>query len=179
MDFLKEFFEWLMKLGGVDRSTPAKEENIDPEKPKGPELSPAYLIALKEKGVKEIAGSLHNDRILQYHATAGGHSTDEIAWCSSFMNFCHLAANLSRTGSAAARSWAGISEDVTDNPRTSDILVFAKIGDDWRGHVTFYVGEDETYWYTFGGNEKDQVKSSRFLKSGGSYRLLSIRRVSK
>ena len=44
-------------------------------------------IALGELGEKEIKGSQHNERILEYQETTGlNFGSDEIAWCSIFAN---------------------------------------------------------------------------------------------
>jgi hypothetical protein len=49
----------------------------------------AYDIATQELGVAEIYGDVHNKRILEYHqATRLKATTDEVAWCASFVNWC-------------------------------------------------------------------------------------------
>jgi len=51
----------------------------------------AYEIAKLEIGVKEIEGSKHNQRILEYHSTCIlNATTDETPWCSAFINWCFL-----------------------------------------------------------------------------------------
>lgn len=55
----------------------------------------AYKIARAEKGVHEIAGVKHNDRILDYHqATTLKAQADEVSWCSAFVNWCYIQAGL-------------------------------------------------------------------------------------
>ena len=68
-----------------------------------------YAIAQEELliGVTEDPQPGHdNPRIRLYHGTtSGGAMPDEVAWCSSFVNFCVEQAGLSGTDSKAARSW--------------------------------------------------------------------------
>jgi len=65
-----------------------------------------YNVALKERGVTEIRGNKHNDRILEYHQASNlKATTDEIAWCSSFVNWCLTQAGFFNPHSAAARSY--------------------------------------------------------------------------
>jgi hypothetical protein len=59
-----------------------------------------------------IAGVEDNPRIREYHAaTAMGEKSDEAAWCSSFVNWVLMKADIKRTHSAAAASWAGWAGD--------------------------------------------------------------------
>lgn len=63
-------------------------------------------IARGETGQREVAGSRHNGRILEYHATTTlGARSDETAWCSSFVNWTMEKAGHRGTDSAAAISW--------------------------------------------------------------------------
>lgn len=51
------------------------------------ELPEHLKIAMKELGVRELAGSKHNPRIIEYHkATSLKATQDEVSWCSSFVN---------------------------------------------------------------------------------------------
>ncbi|ATU91532.1 hypothetical protein B5P45_06805 [Phyllobacterium zundukense] len=69
----------------------------------------AYQIARDEllMDIAEFPGESHNNpRITLYHSTTtGGAAPDEVAWCSSFVNFCVERAGLQGTDSKAARSW--------------------------------------------------------------------------
>jgi hypothetical protein len=67
--------------------------------------APWFTIANAEKGV--IANRRpgeHNDRILQYHKTTTYKATtDEVAWCASFINWC-----LIQAGKRGCNSHAGV-----------------------------------------------------------------------
>jgi uncharacterized protein (TIGR02594 family) len=124
-----------------------------------------YLIARKEIGVKEIVGSKHNPRIIEYHATTTlKATTDEVPWCSSFVNWCISKAGYTPTRSAAARSWATWGQRI-DKPVKGCIVVMTRDG---GGHVGFYESEAEGIVRVLGGNQANGVnvrpyKSERIL----------------
>src|SRR5687767_7016109 len=63
-------------------------------------------FARREIGVRETGGSAHNPRIIAYHAmTSLKATTDETAWCASFVNWCLWQAGVVGTNSAAAASF--------------------------------------------------------------------------
>lgn len=137
-------------------------------------------------GVAEVPGAGANPRILLYHGhTSLKATSDEVSWCSSFVNYCVDTAGLDGTHSAAARSWHddGWGTEVTADPREGDIVVFSRTGGGARpgsGHVGFWVGASDTHISLLGGNQGDRIKIASYPKNGkqGSftYRLLSIRR---
>ena len=92
-------------------------------------MSRLLEIALGEYGVSEIAGGKHNERILEYSKEIGLDwvETDELAWCSIFMNWCCKMAGVDRSGKPNARSWLTVGEEVLDGPKQGDLAVF------WRG----------------------------------------------
>ena len=152
-----------------------------------PGASP-YDIAQQELalGIAEIQGTASNPRILMYHNHTSLKATnDEVAWCSSFVNYCVDTAGLIGTHSAAARSWhdQGWGSDVTANPRVGDIVVFSRRGQADQGnggHVGFWIGDNATHVTVLGGNQSNCVRISSYPKNGQlgefHYNLLSIRR---
>lgn len=133
-----------------------------------------YQIALNEEGVKEIAGAKHNSRILEYHKACDlKATTDEVAWCSSFVNWVMLTSGLPRTNKANARSWLTYGQDVTKKPEVGDICVFWRgKKNSWTGHVGFFAGESDTHILVFGGNQNNKVCFQKYPR----VQLLSIRR---
>lgn len=132
-----------------------------------------YGFAKVEWGVKEIYGKKHNPRVLEYHASTGGFDTDEVAWCSSFVNWCIAKAGVRGTRKANARSWMnwGVA---TNNPQIGDIVVFyrgKKSG--WMGHVGFYAGERGGKILVLGGNQNNSVCYQYYGKS----KLLGYRKL--
>lgn len=124
-----------------------------------------YEIAKQEVGAKEVPGPQHNKRILEYHATTTlKATTDEVSWCSSFVNWCVTQAGLKGTDSAAARSWLKWGTPV-DTPREGDIVIFSRGSNPQSGHVGFYIETIGETIKVLGGNQGDQVKVSNYLKS--------------
>lgn len=123
-----------------------------------------FEIAQGELGVKEISGDKANARIVEYHSHTGLKATsDEIPWCSAFVNFCVDKAGLEGTHSAAARSWLQWGRPVEP---TEGCIVVMKRGDNpAQGHVGFYAGENATLIRVLGGNQHDSVCYSWFPKT--------------
>jgi len=133
-----------------------------------------YQIAMKELGVKEVVGKNHNPRVIQYHdATSLDATSDEIAWCSSFANWCMKQAGIKGTNSASARSWLNWGKKVIV-PEVGDVVIFWRgKKDGWQGHVAFFSSEDSKYVTVLGGNQSDSVCYAKYPKS----QLLGYRRA--
>lgn len=55
----------------------------------------AYEVAKTQIGIAEIAGDGHNKKILEYgQSTDVQADTDEIPWCSNFVNWCYIIAGI-------------------------------------------------------------------------------------
>lgn len=130
-------------------------------------------IAFSQHGVAEIKGPRANPKITAYHATTTLRaSSDEVPWCSAFMNWCMLTARLKGTGSAKARSWLHWGIPLTF-PRLGCIAVFRSPA---RGPEAGHVG---IYWmersageiWLYGGNHDNCVG----LKSYSRLDLLGYR----
>lgn len=122
-----------------------------------------YQIAKQELGVHETPGSAATQRIIEYHATTTLKATsDEVSWCSSFVNWCVVQTGLKGTNSAAARSWLDWG-NVVDQPLEGDIVIF-KRGATPSGHVAFFVKSSGDLVYVLGGNQSDQVKISAYKR---------------
>ena len=118
-------------------------------------------IAENERGVKEMAGAAANPRIIEYHATTKLKATsDEVPWCSSFVNWVMSQAKYPRTSSAAARSWLEYGRETL--PHMGAIAVFRRKG---GNHVGFYVGETPTAVRVLGGNQSNEVNVRLYRKS--------------
>lgn len=102
--------------------------------------APRWLdIARGELGTREIRGSQHSARVLEYHqATSLKARDDETSWCSSFVNWTMQRAGVQGTGSAAARSWLAWGQVVpkqADQVRPGDVIVFPRGNNPRQGHV--------------------------------------------
>lgn len=132
-------------------------------------MPPWMAVALREVGERERAGSEENPRILQYHATTTLKATsDEVPWCSSFVNWVMARTQMERTNSAAAKSWADWGYAL-EKPIYGALVVLSRSG---GNHVGFFVDEDKKgNWILLGGNQGNAVNQSSYPKS----RVLSVR----
>ena len=133
-----------------------------------------YRIAHREmaSGVDEVLGpDRHNPRIVEYHqATSLRATDDETPWCSSFVNWCMLKAGVSRTNSAAARSWLRWGQEI-EAPEKGCVVVFSRPPSPTSGHVAFFEALRGERILVLGGNQSNQVNVSSYPAS----RLLSYR----
>lgn len=133
-------------------------------------------IAQGYMGEKEISGSKHNPKIIEWFDMVGHGwvKDDETAWCAAFVGAVLEEAGYKGTGSLAARSYLKWGKKV-EKPSYGDIVVFwrgSKNG--WQGHVAFYVKETANYVYVLGGNQSNSVNIARYPKS----RVLGYRKPS-
>lgn len=124
-------------------------------------MSTLLQIAFVELNTKEIQGSVHNPRIVEYaeRSNLAGIKDDETPWCSTFVNFVCDEANLPKTNRANARSWLQVGRSV-DDPEPGDIVIFWRESPhSWKGHVGFFLGfnTDNTKVFCLGGNQGNKV----------------------
>ena len=123
---------------------------------------PWLEIAKGELGVHETPGPEATARIVEYDQTTTLKATsDEVPWCSSFVNWCLAQVEVEGTNSAAAISWAEWGQE-TDSPMPGDITVFQ-----WASgghHVAFFVSynAETDVVQVLGGNQHDKVCYANF-----------------
>jgi len=105
--------------GDVGRLISANTSSDSADTAAGSPASDAWMsIAEAELGTAEVAGTARNQRIIAYHsATSLEAKSDEVPWCSSFVNWVMRQAGYTSTNSALARSWLGWG--VACGPRTA------------------------------------------------------------
>jgi len=133
--------------------------------------------ALSQYGTKEIEGSLHNDKIVNYFHEIGHEwvKDDETAWCSAFLNWVAKTSGYEYTGKLNARSWLDVGDTIWV-PEVGNVVIFWRVSVyDWRGHVGIYIREDENHIYTLGGNQSNEVRISKYPKN----RVLGYRKLNK
>lgn len=132
-----------------------------PEKPIG---LPWIVTAKSLIGVEEDTGSGSNDDILSWAEVVGvddDYNNDSIPWCGLFTGYCF---SFNRIKPPATPLWAlswntwGIK---LSEPAYGCVMVFKRDG---GGHVGFYVGEDDDYYFILGGNQSDAVNIKRLEK---------------
>ena len=145
--------------------------------------APWYDIAKAELGVRENGKvNKHNKRIIEYHSTTTlGAKTDEIPWCSSFVNWIITQSLYKGTNNALAKSWLNWGVKVT-TPIQGDIVIIKKkvkstdknTGSSTGYHVAFFDSKTTTHIRLLGGNQRDSVKYSTFNLS--RYEVKGFRR---
>ncbi|RIK82104.1 MAG: TIGR02594 family protein [Planctomycetota bacterium] len=150
-----------------------------PTSPAKPVGEPAWMqIARREIGVRETAGAAHNPRVIEYHgATSLKATTDETAWCASFVNWCLKQAGVMGTNSAAAASFVTWGKQTAPQPGAVCVIYNAAAANSSLSrsgnHVGFLVEETPNAYVLLGGNQSDSVKISNFGK--GKWRLKAMR----
>jgi uncharacterized protein (TIGR02594 family) len=134
-------------------------------------------IATSQIGIKEINGEEDNPQILKYATDTGigGISNDEIAWCSTFINWCAKEAGLPMSGKANARSWLAVGSGPL-HPEPGDIVIFWRESiHSWKGHVGIFLGysDDATRVFCLGGNQSDAVNIADYDVN----KILGFRRI--
>lgn len=138
-------------------------------------ISLTYLTALNEIGVKELPGRLNSPRILEYLQSCEYYElSDEVPWCSAFVNWCFKQHSVPRTNSTLARSWEKWGKKAK-SPKRGDIVIFKSNKNKWAGHVGFFVKEDHDRIWLLGGNQRDEVCILPYLKKGSMLELSDIR----
>lgn len=119
------------------------------------------IKAISQLGTKEISGPEDNPQIVQYAKETGikGIDNDDIAWCSTFVNWCAKKTKLAYTGLPNARSWLGVGI-TPEHPEPGDVVIFWRESVlSWKGHVGIFMGfnHDASRVFCLGGNQGDTV----------------------
>ncbi len=134
-----------------------------------------FLLAMEFYGLKEIVGAEDNPTIVNWFRDIGHGwvKDDETAWCSCFINWLAWKLDLERSGKLDARSWLQVGTAI-ETPELGDVLIFWRVSvTSWKGHVGLYAGEDENYYYVYGGNQGNQANIKPYPKN----RFLGARRL--
>lgn len=131
-----------------------------------PVLPPWFLHAqtYERAGVMEIPGPENHPTILSFYAytTLKGSKLakdESTPWCSAFACAVMEQSGIKSTKSAAARSWLGWGETLTE-PRLGCIVVSERKdpGNAAAAHVAFYAGNiDGVVYASLGGNQSNRV----------------------
>ena len=136
---------------------------------------PWLPIAYAEFGTREIPGTKHNPRIVEYLMStdlAQKYSSlpDETDWCAGFVNWCIEKAKLPSTNSALVNPWRNWGK-ASNPPKRGAVITF--LWDDGWAHVSLYLGEVGNYVICLGGNQSDAVWFSVYHKKYvTSYRVM-------
>lgn len=134
---------------------------------------PWMSVAMGELGVREVVGSRHNPRILEYFTAVRGHiRDDETAWCSAFANWVIRETGLEGTRRGNARSWAtwGTQLPLEALPYGAIAVLWRGSPSSWKGHVAFYAGTEGGDLVLLGGNQGNAVCLKKYPRN----RLLAL-----
>lgn len=162
--------------GGVTTASTYASTNNGPPPPAVPGGGDWMRIARSQEGVTEISGAGNNSRVSDYHAsTSLGRASDDIPWCSSFVNWAMEKAGYTGTNSAMAASWKSWGHGVNlSDARPGDIVVLDRgTADTSDDHVGFFVRSGNGTITLLGGNQSNQVKESTYSIAGAG---ISVRR---
>lgn len=163
-------------------------------RPSAPASSGVMLPWLEEAkhlvGTKEVLGEKSNPDILDWAKDLDiSYRGDDVPWCGLFVAHCIGATLTQETlpgNPLGARQWERFGD--ATSPREGAVLVF------WRespasgkGHVGFYLGEDDTAYQVLGGNQsnsvcltwisKDRLRQARWPSSGASLATSPVRKT--
>lgn len=151
----------------LERGLTSKDSIVEPIAPDFTR-APWMTIAMREIGQAQLPNSMHNQRILQYHSTTTlGATSDETAWCSSFVNWCLREAGLPGTKSAAANSW--LHWGSMCGPAVGAITIIYEFDPPQSRsgyHVGFWIEDAGRNFRLLGGNQSKMVRISAYPKSG-------------
>ena len=127
---------------------------------------PEYVkIALKEIGAKEIKGSVHNPRVVEYQKTTSGkYSDDETPWCGAFISWVMKTAGIQHNIKIPerAKEWKAFGVQ-TLNPVVGSIAIKDRVG---GGHVCIVIGGSiNGRLLCVGGNQNDEVNIAQYKRS--------------
>ncbi len=105
----------------------------------------------------------------------GLEASDEIPWCSAFVNAVAWLMDLPRTDSATARSWLKVGTPVSLDQAICgfDVVILERGNDGVSGHVGFYMSHTDTKVRILGGNQGNAVTEQDFDR----FRVLGVRRL--
>lgn len=134
-------------------------------------------------GTKEVGGQMDNPMVLaMLKLDNDWPESDEVPWCSAFVNFICWFLRVPRSKNLRARSWLQVGRGIQlDDAEPGDIIILKRGSGEQPGpdvleapgHVGFYAGRFAGFIEVLGGNQSDTVKVSRYP----STRLLGVRRL--
>ena len=100
----------------------------------------AFTLAQRFIGLKEVAGQMNDPQIMaMLKLDQSWPETDEVPWCSAFVNYICWLLRLPRSKDLRARSWLGVGSEVRQvDAIEGDIVVLRRGNNPAQGHVGFF-----------------------------------------
>ena len=123
-------------------------------------LLPWFEEARHLMGTKEVLGPKSNPEILDWAKDLDiQYPGDDVPWCGLFVGHCvgaTLPQEVLPANPLGARQWERFGDST--QPRVGAVMVFWRESkQSGKGHVGFYVGEDDGAYQILGGNQSDSV----------------------
>lgn len=134
----------------------------------------AYRVAERFVGLQEFPGTKDNPAVLaMLRLDADWPESDEVPWCSAFVNYVAWLLRLPRSKSLRARSWLEVGRPVEVPAVGFDVAILDREPDPLAGHVGFYAGAYDGFVYLLGGNQGNRVSVAGYEAA----RVLGYRRL--
>jgi uncharacterized protein (TIGR02594 family) len=134
-----------------------------------PNLPKELQEALRHNGLLETIGKSNTPDIMRWAkelGVSGWYASDAVAWCGLFKGICAFRSGWLKLPAPNVLSslwWRHWGEPIAlKNACVGDTLIKERDG---GGHVTFYIGENDTHYRCYGGNQSDSVCPTWILKS--------------
>jgi uncharacterized protein (TIGR02594 family) len=132
-----------------------------------PATQPWMIEALRLIGIKEDTSAASNPVIIGWAKTLRlAYGDDEIPWCGLFVAHCigsQLTSEPLPNNPLGARSWSKLG--ISCKPQPGAVMVFWRESkQSGKGHVGFYVAEDDKAFHILGGNQSDAANVKRVPK---------------
>lgn len=129
-----------------------------------PSTQPWMIEATRHIGVKEDTSDASNPLIIGWGKKLRiSYGDDEIPWCGLFVAHCigsQLPTEPLPSNPLGAREWSKFGIACSAQPGA--VMVFWRESkSSGKGHVGFYVGEDDSAFHVLGGNQSDAVNVKR------------------
>ena len=132
-----------------------------------PHQPPWMDLLWDQLGVREwTQPGQSNPAIEAYHNSVAEDGTpDDLAWCSSCVNWLMEQTGIAGTDSRAARSWLDWGVALGYPAYGCVCVLWRESPDSWKGHVGIFLGYVDDDVLLWGGNQRNEVSVRRYPRA--------------